>query len=120
MKEEVENKQQKRRRIIGKFKKIALIVGAIVCFVLGGVIGFEVRDLFVGKEAVSESRPVKLGFEEIGELATQAAYCTEINVTDASRELFGLKIPFTQSKYIYSYDVVIKAGIDFRREREAL
>ena len=54
-----------------------------------------------------------LGFEDIGELATQAAYCTEVNVTEGARELFGLTIPFTQSKYVYSYDVVIKAGLDF-------
>lgn len=32
---------------------------------------------------------------------------------DKSRSLFGATIPFTQSKYIYSYDTVIKAGIDF-------
>ena len=36
-----------------------------------------------------------------------------MEVTEASRELFGVTIPFTQSKYIYSYDVVIKAGLDF-------
>ena len=36
-----------------------------------------------------------------------------MEVTEASRELFGVCIPFTQSKYIYSYDVVIKAGLNF-------
>lgn len=61
----------------------------------------------------SESKTTKIGFEDIGELATQSAYCTEVNVTDASRELFGHEIPFTHSKYIYSYDVIIKAGFDF-------
>ena len=34
-------------------------------------------------------------------------------MTEGARELFGLTIPFTQSKYVYSYDVVIKAGLDF-------
>lgn len=61
----------------------------------------------------SESRTTKIGFENIGELATQSAYCTEINVTDSSRKMFGVTIPFTQSKYIYSYNIVIKAGFDF-------
>ena len=61
----------------------------------------------------SENKLTRLGFEDIGELATQAAYCTEVNVTEGARELFGLTIPFTQSKYVYSYDVVIKAGLDF-------
>lgn len=32
---------------------------------------------------------------------------------EGSRELFGIQIPFTQSKYIYSMDFEIKAGIDF-------
>ena len=33
--------------------------------------------------------------------------------TKATRNLFGMEIPFTESKYIYSYDVEVKAGIDF-------
>ena len=60
-----------------------------------------------------EEKPIKLGFEDIGELATQAAYTTIVEDTDVSRELFGVSIPFTQSKLIYSYDVVVKAGLDF-------
>jgi len=60
-----------------------------------------------------ESKTTKMGFEDIGELATQTAYCTELSVTDKSRNLFGITIPFTQSKYIYSYDIVIKARLDF-------
>ena len=59
------------------------------------------------------SKTEKIGFEDIGELATQVAYSTQLSLTDDSRELYGFKIPFTQSKYIYSYDVVIKAGFDF-------
>ena len=69
--------------------------------------------LGVGNPLASEQKTTRLGFEDMGELATQAAYCTEVNVTEASRELFGWTIPFTQSKYIYSYDVVVKAGFDF-------
>ena len=59
------------------------------------------------------SKTTRLGFEDIGEMATQAAYTTQVNVTEGSRVLWGVTIPFTQSKYIYSYDVTIKAGIDF-------
>ena len=29
------------------------------------------------------------------------------------KELFGADIPFTNSKYIYSYGITIKAGFDF-------
>lgn len=69
----------------------------------------------VKKYAESEAKTTKIGFEDIGELATQVAYSTEVNVTDASRKLFGMTIPFTQSKYIYSYDVIVKAGFDFKQ-----
>ena len=87
------------KKVIG----VIAILLAIVAVLLG-----------VKNYALSESKTTKLGFEDIGELATQSAYCTDVNVTDECRKLFGIKIPFTQSKYIYSYDVVIKAGIDFK------
>ena len=61
----------------------------------------------------TKSDTVKLGFEDIGELATQAAYSKEVSVIEGDRKLFGHSTPFTQSKYIYSYAVIIKAGLDF-------
>ncbi len=85
-------------------KVLTVVIAAVVLVLL--VLG-------VRKYVSVESKTTKIGFEDIGELATQAAYCTEVNVTEASRELWGIKIPFTQSKYIYSYDVVVKAGFDF-------
>lgn len=91
-----------RKCINGK----VIIALAVVLVLIGGAIGMK-------KYFFTESKTTKIGFEDIGELATQAAYCTEVDVIDASRKLFGVKIPFTQSKYIYSYDVVVKAGFDF-------
>ena len=58
-----------------------------------------------------KARRPNLGFEDIGELATQEANCTEVNVTEDVRKLFGIDIPFTQSKYIYSYKCDRKGGI---------
>lgn len=84
-----------------------LVVGIILAFIMIVVIIGVQQFIFL------HSKTTKIGFEDIGELATQSAYCTEVNVTDASRKLFGVDIPFTQSKYIYSYDIVIKAGFDF-------
>ena len=106
----MKNNREKREGGSGFFKlyltqkavKIILIIAVIVILFIG-----------VSRYFLTESRTTKLGFEDIGELATQTAYCTEVNVTEAARELFGLTIPFTQSKYIYSYDIQIKAGLDF-------
>lgn len=82
---------------------IAILIVAAVCIIGIGL----------GTRFLTKSDTTKLGFEDIGELATQAAYAKEVNVTEGARELFGITIPFTQSKYIYSYAVTIKAGFDF-------
>lgn len=112
VKSEKQEKREKKRGagkngwikmyLTGKVLTVVIAAAAVVLLVLG-----------VGRYVSVESKTTKIGFEDIGELATQAAYCTEVNVTEASRELWGIKIPFTQSKYIYSYDVVVKAGFDF-------
>lgn len=73
-------------------KKIVIGVSILVGFV-ALVIGL--RD-FIS----FESKTTKIGFEYIGELATQTAYCTELNAIENSRNLFGVTIPFAQSKYI--------------------
>ena len=84
-----------------------LIVLAVIVVLIAGILGFRAL-------TSSNSKATKLGFENIGELATQVAYCTEVNVTEASQNLWGIEIPFTQSKIIYSYDVEVKAGLDFK------
>ncbi|MDL2249493.1 DUF4230 domain-containing protein [Lachnospiraceae bacterium OttesenSCG-928-J05] len=99
-------KEQKKKIISKKLKRIVILVAIVLAVAVFFALGFQVSRL-------TESKTTKLGFEDIGELATQSAYCTEVNVTDNSRELFNIKIPFTQSKYVYSYDIVIKAGYDF-------
>lgn len=110
------NEQKERRKkgggsFLGMYltgKVIGAIAGVIVAAVVIAAVAFGMQS-----PHSSEQKTTRIGFEDLGELATQAAYCTEVNVTEASRELFGWTIPFTQSKYIYSYDVVVKAGFDF-------
>ena len=114
MREQMERKNRKEKktknskvsrfvsRNFGTILKLALLIAIVVA------IGVGVRVI-----NVSESKTTKIGFEDIGEMATQSAYCTEVNVTEDAKELYGMRIPFTQSKYIYNYDIVIKAGYDF-------
>lgn len=83
-----------------------LIVLAVIVVLIAGILGFRAL-------TSSNSKATKLGFENIGELATQVAYCTEVNVTEDSQNLWGIEIPFTQSKIIYSYNVEVKAGLNF-------
>lgn len=112
---EHQNREQKKKEkkgnvIRGKLDNYIArsVIGIVLILAVVSGIAFGVKNYIF-----SSSKTTKIGFEDIGELATQTAYCTEVNVTDVSRELFGMKIPFTQSKNIYSYDVVIKAGFDF-------
>ena len=101
-------------------KKRGWLTGLLYWHLLPRVLGILVVILLAAAVALgaktvlsADGRTARLGFEDIGELATQSAYCTEVEVTEASRELLGVTIPFTQSKYIYSYDIVIKAGFNF-------
>ena len=111
--ESKENKEQQEKKKSKVFKLLnnpltRKILVLILVAIASGFIAIGIKDTFI-----TDSKTTKIGFENIGEFATQSAYCTQINVTDSSRELFGNKIPFTQSKYIYSYNITIKAGYDF-------
>lgn len=111
MKTNEEKKRIKKNSLLKKCfktKTTTIITISLIAILAICVVGIGLK-----KIALSDSKTTKIGFEDIGQLATQSAYCTEINVTDASVKLFGHKMPFTQSKYIYSYDVEIKAGYNF-------
>lgn len=114
MREQMERKNRKEKKTknskVSRFvsRNLGTILKLALLIVIVAAIGVGVRVI-----NVSESKTTKIGFEDIGEMATQSAYCTEVNVTEDAKELYGMRIPFTQSKYIYSYDIVIKAGYDF-------
>lgn len=61
----------------------------------------------------TKTRMTSFGLKDVGELATQSGYFTVVNVIDDSVELWGWTLPFTKSKYIFSYDGTVKAGLDF-------
>lgn len=96
----------KRKRARITKEKAAIVFSAII--LLAAVL-ISVRSV-----TIIRSRPIKFGMENIGELATQAGYYTNVQVVEKPRDVFGIEVPFTQSKYIFSYDGVIKAGVDFQ------
>lgn len=103
-------KKTKENKVI-KFAKKYLTKKIIIAVVI--VCALCIVSMGIGSRFSTSSETKTIGFENIGELATQCAYCTEINVIDEAREIFKIKIPFTQSKYIYTMDFEIKAGFDF-------
>ena len=101
-----QQEQHKPPHIVHNLKNIVLIALVVVLAITVVGLGFKVSH-------TTESKTTKLGFEDIGEFATQSAYCTEVSATANARKLFGHNLPFTQSNIVFSYDVVIKAGYDF-------
>lgn len=82
---------------------VALIAVLVLVFCLSN--GITLR---------ASSNVTAFDLKNIGELATQSGFFTEVNVIDDAKKLFNWNIPFTASKYVFSYDGVIKAGIDFK------
>lgn len=103
------SKENNKLMVVKSFGRNAkLLIIVIACVVIGTALGYLFSSHFD-----TSSKTTKIGFEDIGELDTQVAYCTVVNVIEDPRKIFEMEIPFTKSKYIYSYDVVVKAGLDF-------
>ncbi|ASS41110.1 hypothetical protein AXF21_03835 [Eubacterium minutum ATCC 700079] len=92
-----------------KTGKIIIVIAIVAIAVVAVKIGPSVMDYFL-----NSSKTTKIGFEDIAELDTQVAYCNVIGVVNDSKKVFGKELPFTRSKYIYSYNVVVKAGLNFK------
>lgn len=86
-----------------------LLVIVLLCIMLFIVVVGSATGLY------TKSRMTSFGLKDIGELATQSGYFTVVNVIDDSVELWGWSVPLTESKYIFSYDGTVKAGLDFSK-----
>ena len=88
------------------FFGIVLIVAA---FIVGGLL-----DNYRNEPDMVSVMDIEGKINDIGELATAEYIYTISSVTEKpNKELIGLKIPFTSSQIVYSYEGIIKAGIDF-------
>lgn len=101
----------------GFFKTLTNAVGAemakkIVAVMILAVIILGVG-IGVGSRLFISSNMTQFDLKAIGELATQAGYYTNVEIIEDSKKLWKITLPFTSSKYIFSYDGIIKAGIDF-------
>lgn len=71
------------------------------------------NDKLIQEEKTHYGDVIKEGLADIGELATEEYYYTEVQSFESSKQLKGFDLPLTKSSYIFSYDGEIKAGIDF-------
>ena len=99
------------RNKLKKVLDIKFIIAVIIIILLCAVLVYtrkEAKSNYVSDEKITE-----IGFENIGELATQSVTTTTVRVETKDLKLFNVSIPLTQSKYIYTYNTTIKAGINF-------
>ena len=99
------------RNKLQKVLDIKFIIDVIIIILLCAVLVYtrkEAKSNYVSDEKITE-----IGFENIGELATQSVTTTTVRVETKDLKLFNVSIPLTQSKYIYTYNTTIKAGINF-------
>ena len=72
-----------------------------------------VENAITETETTISGETIREGLNDIGELATEEYFFTRVETFDKSKNIKGIKIPFTESKFVYSYDGIVKAGIDF-------
>lgn len=99
------------RNKLQKVLDIKFIIAVIIIILLCAVLVYtrkEAKSNYVSDEKITE-----IGFENICELATQSVTTTTVRVETKDLKLFNVSIPLTQSKYIYTYNTTIKAGINF-------
>ena len=99
------------RNKLQKVLDIKFIIAVIIIILLCAVLVYtrkEAKSNYVSDEKITE-----IGFENIGALATQSVTTTTVRVVTKDLKLFNVSIPLTQSKYIYTYNTTIKAGINF-------
>ena len=98
-----------------KSKLIPILIGILILIVL--ISAFLVWHTLSQKPedevTTMANEVIDLGMEDIGELSTEAYYLTVVQTSENAKQLFGKNIPLTKNRFIYSYDVCVKAGVDF-------
>ncbi|WP_084554761.1 DUF4230 domain-containing protein [Eubacterium xylanophilum] len=108
------NTEEKTKGILGRLleKIYGKFIGIIIVAVIAAAIG--VLGTTIWQKYNTQDKTIAIGFEDIGELATQESRVTKVKSVDKSMDFFGLfDMPFTHSNVIFSYDFEIKAGYDF-------
>lgn len=90
----------------------AIIILLIFCGTLVGIGVFLGKASENGETEKVSAVLIQDKISEINELATITYAYTELGQYENSKEFYGAKVPFTTSKFILTYDGIIKAGID--------
>lgn len=108
---EAKKRTKKRALLSSHFPGLKTIINIILIAML--VIALIYTKKTASTSYQTDGKVTQIGFENIGELATQSVTATSVRVETKDRKLFNISIPLTESKYIYTYNTNIKAGINF-------
>lgn len=107
--------RKKSCRALAFFARIPFKVKLIIAVVLIAALAAGSFAIGMSRSGEISSKMTRFRLEDLGEFATQAGYFTTVQVIKDSATLFGKTVPFTTSKYIFSYNGTVKAGLDFSK-----
>lgn len=113
------NPRRGRRKVNTGIIKIAIIAIVVViavfviAFLIGKKSGTDTDESLIEESTEISETLLRENLADIGEMATQEYYFTEIGTYDSSKKIKNFEVPFTTTRFVYSYDGMIKAGIDF-------
>ena len=110
--------KRKEQKNTAPFKSI--ILALLLCALIG--IGGYFAGMRTGNGAHHEMSAVVLQNQitAMSELGTMTYAYTELGKYKTQNEFYGVKLPFTTSSFILTYDGVIKAGIDMSKAEVAV
>lgn len=108
VKKPTKNPKKKKRRN----KKIPNIIKNLIVILIIIAIPFGIK---IYKDMTHEETIINFGFKDVGVLVTQEWYGRIVEDSSMDRKIFKkYSIPFTKSRIIFSIDVMVSAGIDFK------
>ncbi len=98
------------------FLRDILLIAVTVLLVLA-VAAFLFRDTLFPTRTDPVVLETATGFalRDIGEMVTQEAFMTRVHSESDARKLFGITFPGTRRSMVFSYDVTVRAGVDFSK-----
>jgi hypothetical protein len=98
-----------------KLRAVAAVV--LLCFAVFFCTRFyysrHVKTVEYSKETEITGETIRSKMSNIGKLSTAEYSYTHLERVDSSRQINGFNIPLTKTTFIYSYDGIIRAGVDF-------
>lgn len=99
------------RRSFNSASKLILI-GLVLGLILGGIAYYFANKNNDSGETIISSETVESSLKEAKELTTLKYHYKNVASYENSQEFYGIKVPFTTKRFLYTYRGVINAGVN--------